>query len=127
MSNISKRIRIDDDIVNKSAKSVVHEVRWNGHDILIRESIGAKDITNVINNAFMYAVDEQNKESHPEFLRFGMMVSVISTFTNIDLPEDFEATYSLLHCTDLYNVVTGKINKQQLDEITEAIRVYTRM
>lgn len=46
---------------------------------------------------------------------------VITVYTDIDLPDDFDEAYAFIYHTGVYDVIAPHINQMQLDEITSAI------
>lgn len=96
-------------------------VEWNGLNIIIRPTISLQEMftaADLISHACFSAEDDSYQ---PENKDFAIRNYVMELYTNVTLPTDIEKKYYLLYKTDLVNVVTEHINKQQFNAMMRAV------
>lgn len=98
--------------------------RWRGLNINVRHSLDLRESLAFIDNVISACTDADTGDMHIEMLDLITRVSVVTMFTNIELPADLETQYRILYWTDLYGEIQARINKSQLESLTKTIERY---
>lgn len=103
------------------------KMQWNGLPVLVRRMIPFDAVPIFIDEVLRYCVAQGGTAPEfPEYMDYGFRSCVIGFYTNVDLPDDFGERYMIVYGTDLYDIVCGKINHDQLAALKEAIETYIK-
>lgn len=89
--------------------------------ILIRRTLPLKDMLQFVENVVSSCVYADTATYTPEVKELAIRSEILTTYANFNLPSNVEKQYDLLYCTDVLCQVMEHINKEQLNEIREAI------
>lgn len=108
------------DVCDVHEKIVV--VNWNGLKLVIRRTIDIEETFDFVG----YVLNEcwTGENYQPEMVEFAFRSAVIMLYSNITLPEDKYLRHNIVYRTNLYETVIKSIDKEQLDSIREAIKIY---
>ena len=98
--------------------------RWRGLSINVRYSLDLREALAFIDNVMSACTDADTGDFHVEMLDLITRASVVTMFTNIELPADLETQFKILYWTDLYGEIKARINESQLESLTNTIERY---
>lgn len=132
MAKKEKKISVNE--LEKAAGNihdVWHDVEWNGISFKVKHSLSLEEMMLFVHMAVEMCFGDGD-EYRPELDDFAIRLNVIDRYTNLRLPENTEKKYEILISTDLVDVITQNINRDQFDNILESFnkrirdRVQTR-
>lgn len=107
------------DIINND--SIVSEIECNGVKVKVLYTVGVTGVFNIVKRVseLIYGKDG---EFRPEIIEALTKAFIIGEYTDVDISDDIETMFSLVYGTDLYNLVSGKINQSELSMIERAVK-----
>ena len=123
MAKKEARISINklESVVNRSVTTVPLAGSENT-EIKIRFNLPLGEVLQFVEDVVSSCVDMENATYTPEIMWFSIYSSVLTRYANFNLPTNVEKQYDLIYNTDAVEQVMPYINKQQYDEIIEAIQ-----
>lgn len=115
------------DLILKSIKYTQKEfvpVQWNGKSLYVRPILKLKDMTFLIQDVLKTCETKTPGVLAPELIDFSFRRHIVSMYSLIEMPDDLDDQYKILYETDLFDVVTKNINKDQYQGILRAINLY---
>lgn len=111
-------------VANIGNGSRIIPFRWRGLSINVRYSLDLREALAFIDNVMSACTDADTGDFHVEMLDLITRASVVTMFTNIELPVDLETQFKILYWTDLYGEIKARINESQLESLTNTIERY---
>ena len=108
--------KIVEDVVGKN----VETVSWNGEEVKINKLIDSYAVETIVSNVVDSCFNELD-EYEPINKDFMFRVLVISTYTNIELPDDNAEKYAFVYGTDIFDTVVSIVSNTQLGIILSQI------
>ena len=120
MANKIKKLSINafEKAVKETANTQTN-VEWNGLDIIIKHTIGIRDMLRFVEGVFQSCFSDDG-EYIPEVRDFAIKSCLLKYYTNISLPSNVERRYDLIYSSDITEVVLEYVNEAQLSEIVKA-------
>lgn len=98
-------------------------IDWRGRPLTIKEQISLQEYLGVIQH-ILNDCSRDNGVAY-ELVDFVTRVNIIGSFAFIDLPKDAHKLYEVVYNTDLYTTVLANVQTWQINNILEAIYLYT--
>lgn len=118
----TNKAKIGYDVIRAAKKDNEKEsvvIKWNKIPITIKRTLSLDEaaafVMSVVNACFDGTDGYAAENEHP-----AVRSAVLALYTNIELPTDQFQQYDLIYTEDLYEMVLGKINLQQLNELVDA-------
>jgi Mg2+ and Co2+ transporter CorA len=121
MAKSEKRVSIGamDKIMKMQVEPIVTE-QWFDIEIRIAKRLGLKAMLEFVNDVVTSCFDE-NGNYLPEVMGFAIKSNILTKFSNFSLPANIEHRYDLIYNTDVVALVLKNIDREQLQEIIDAI------
>lgn len=110
-----------DRVMKENFKIEPAVVTWGGLEIKVKRTIGLANTIAFVSGVSDLCFSGGFPEYHPSLKDFGFKSNILEYYTNIRLSSDVEKRHDLIYNTDIVDVVKKHINKEQLDEIWDAI------
>lgn len=107
--------------IMKETNSPTKTIEWNGIEVTIKPTLSFKDVLSFVDNVVKSCFTMDSNSYIPEVKEFVIKCCILEMYANFALPTNIERKYDLLYCTDAVNVVVANINKNQFEEILNAI------
>ncbi len=91
-------------------------------EVKIKHNLSLNEMLQFVENVVSSCVDAESGKFYPEIMWFSIYSSVLTMYTNFNLPSNVEKQYELIYNTDAVELVMGYINRGQYEEIVDAIR-----
>ncbi len=108
-------------LVTNIEKSNLVTARWRGVEVRIKKYLSLEEFVEFVNNVMSMCVDKDNNP-HMELLDFVFRIGVITTFTDIELPQPVVQQFKYLYWTDIYQFVTERIGAGQIELLEKSIK-----
>lgn len=90
--------------------------------VKIKYNLSLNEMLQFVENVVSSCVDSESGKYYPEIMWFSIYSSVLTMYANFNLPSNVEKQYDLIYNTDAVELVMGHINRDQYEEIVNAIR-----
>lgn len=107
-------------IVDEMVSSNTNVIDWNGYEIHVQSFVDLVTAIAIVNKVADTCFDDEGNYS-PDMKEFITKVSILSLYTDIELPESAEEQYAFVYATDVYQSVIEYIDNTQLSEIFDNI------
>lgn len=107
-------------IVDEMINENVNIIEWNGYEVRIQSLVDLVTAIAIVSKVSDTCFNDDG-DFTPDMKDFITRVSIISLYTDIELPESAEEQYAFLYATDIYQAVVQCINQEQLSEIFDNI------
>ena len=104
-----------------AANNDMVDAEWNGIKFKIKPTLSIKESMEFINNVIDSCFSDDTGEYLPEVRAFATKLNTLEKYTDIEIPEDINISYSLCYTNDLFNVIDENINYDQFLDIESAI------
>lgn len=117
-----KRVPIDsfDKVVRGQAVSDTI-VKWHDIELAVKHTVGFTDMMEFTHDVAESCFSESGAFV-PEVMDFAIKSNILTRYTNLTLPEELEHRYALIYGSDIVDIVCEHINREQLQEITTAVK-----
>ena len=95
-------------------------VRWHEAELTVKRSLSLVEMLKFAQSVAESCFDE-TRGFVPELADFVVRSNILEMYGNFRLPEELEKRYELLYNTDAVETVTANVNRQQLQELVDAI------
>lgn len=95
-------------------------VKWHEAEITVKRSLSLVEMMEFAQSVAESCFDE-TRGFVPELADFVVRSNILEMYGNFRLPEDLKKRYELLYNTDAVETVTENVNRQQLQELVDAI------
>lgn len=109
------------DVILKIQKVNTTDIEWEGLKIQVSSFIPYSLANEIINIVVGKSFDSDTGLYVSDISDIIKRLSIISAYTNIVMPSDFDDMYALAYNSDLFDVVCKNINSDQLDSIFTGI------
>ncbi len=121
MAKTEKKISVNTfEKIMKEHFTPVVTVRWHEADITVKRSLSLMEMLKFAQSVAESCFDE-TRGFVPELADFVIRSNIMEMYGNFRLPEELEKRYELLYNTDAVETVTENVNRQQLQELVDAI------
>lgn len=100
-----------------------HTTLWNGNRITVKRLLAVEEFSEAVFAIVSKCIDDDRRRVYVEMFNIAFMSTVITSYTNVELPTDINDINYLLYETNLYDVVEGLANKKQIADIMNCARV----
>ncbi len=107
-------------IVDEMVNSNTNVINWNGYEIHVQSLVDLVTAIAIVSKVADTCFDGDGNYN-PDMKEFITKVSILSLYTDIELPESAEEQYAFVYATDIYQSVIEYINEVQLSEIFDNI------
>lgn len=121
MKNIKRIPTTLFDKVIKNASTPTKTIEWNGIEVVIKETLSFKEMMTFVDSATKSCFDIDSGTYLPEVKDFAIKSCVLEMYTNLPILENSECMYDFIYCSNIIPTVLQQINRQQLDEILQAV------
>ena len=99
------------------------QVKWEGNlPLTVRTMISIEEAAKFTDAVLQTCwIDEGY---YYEVMDFAFRCAVITYYSNVQLPEGAEQKYEMVYGTDLYGTILKYINRDQVEALSEAIKMY---
>lgn len=91
-------------------------------EVKIKYNLSLSEMLQFIEDVVSSCVDAESGKFYPEIMWFSIHSAVLTMYANFNLPSNVEKQYNLVYNTDAVELVMGHINRNQYDEIVNAIQ-----
>ena len=122
MAKTEKRISINtmDKIMKERFDNTITE-QWCDIDVRIKKTLSFTEMMEFVNDVVLSCFQEDGGFV-PEVMDFAIKSNILSKYANFSLPDNLEHRYEIIYKTDAVEMVCGKINNTQLNEIVSSIK-----
>ena len=122
MAKTEKRISINtmDKIMKERFDNTITE-QWCDIDVRIKKTLSFTEMMEFVNDVVLSCFQE-DCGFVPEVMDFAIKSNILSKYANFSLPDNLEHRYEIIYKTDAVEMVCGKINNTQLNEIVSSIK-----
>lgn len=96
-------------------------IDWNGLGIIIKKNLSLVEEAQFVDTCVKACFNDKTGEYVPEGKDFAIRSCILISYTNINLPTNYEKSYDFVYQSGIADVVTQYINPAQFDAITRAI------
>lgn len=124
MTEMNKPAGIDavfDAIINNTANSAIFTAKWRGVNILYRRYLDAEEYVDFAQKVVGMCLNESDGTIRIELLDLAFRVMIVSSFTNIELPDDMAYQFKILYWTDIYDFVLERISVGQVESLKQTV------
>lgn len=98
------------------------QVAWHTTTVVIKQLLTVKEYIDTVHNIFRYCKTPDG-EVVVALLDFATRVSIISSYSFVNLPDSIDDLYYFAYASDLYELIYRNANKAQVDSIRETIKL----
>lgn len=91
-------------------------------EVKIKHNLSLNEMLQFVEDVVSSCVDAESGKFHPEIMWFSIYSAVLTMYANFNLPSNVEKQYDLIYNSDALELVMGHINRDQYEEIVNAIR-----
>ena len=107
-------------IVDEVIKENAVTIEWYDRMVRVQKLIDFSTAGAIVKNVADACFDGDG-DYNPSIKDYIMRMSIVTMYSDIELPESPEERYAILYGTDLYHIVVDVIDKDQLSEIIDNI------
>lgn len=96
-------------------------VDFHGNDLRIKYEVDFADTVRLVDGVVASCFGDEEYAYRPEVMEFALRFGIVSTYTDMRLPDDTEHKYHILFSTDLVDVVSSAVNPEQIKCVRAAI------
>ena len=94
---------------------------WNGIEIKIKRNLSIFEMKILFDEIYNRCFSTDDGSYQPEYRDFAERASIISLYSDAELPADIMDQYDLVYKTDLYNFVTDHVDVTQFSAVLDAV------
>lgn len=107
--------------VKESGYENTTTIQWNGVDVVVKKCIPFEEMMSFVDSVVKSCFTSDNAVYVPEVKEFAVKCNLLDTYANFTLPSNASAKYELIYQSDIVNIVLGYIDREQFQEILNAI------